>query len=108
VWKDEQAMTKTISPSLWLVLSLIIGIVMGVATLSIQKSTSVPAIYYLERVVIIFIMPGLLTAIAIGGNIHAFALWPAVAVNALLYFVVASLVLRLFCRKKQRQNGRSH
>jgi hypothetical protein len=101
-------MTKMISPGLRLVLSLIIGIVMGVATLSIQKGTSVPAIYYLERVVIIFIMPGLLTAIAIGGNTHAFALWPAVAVNDLLYFVAAWLILRLVWRKKQRQNGRSH
>jgi hypothetical protein len=104
--KAKWPMTKTISPSLGLVLSLIIGIVMGVATLFIQKATSVPAIYYLERVVIIFILPGLLTAMAVGGNIHAFAFWPAVAVNGLLYFVVAWLILRLFCRKKQRQNGR--
>jgi hypothetical protein len=40
-------------------------------------------------------LPGMLTSAILTGNVHAFPMWPAAIVNALLYYLLGSLLWKL-------------
>jgi len=59
-----------------------------------------PLLDALKRFVTVFLVPGLVGAMAIGGNVHAFSFWAAAPINAAIYFAVGWFGYRLFVRSK--------
>ena len=62
-----------------------------------------PLLAHWGWVVIILVMPGLLAAIILSGNVHLFEMWPAALVNFLFYFV---LIYAVFTVRQRRRVAR--
>lgn len=72
-----------------IILALLLGVIMAGLTLSIEGlgfPSEVPMIGDPRPVLVTFLFPGMLGAMAISGNAHAWYLWVAALVNGLIYF----------------------
>jgi len=77
-----------------LVVSLLVAGVSASATLAYGRLavlSETPVIAAIQKAVLILLCPGVIGAIAVGGNVHTFELSVAAAINGLMYFAVAWL-----------------
>lgn len=66
-----------------------IAALFGVLTLLVQRVATIsanPAIGVIQRVTMVLLLPGIFGSIALSGNVHAFSLGLASAINAVIYF----------------------
>jgi hypothetical protein len=81
-----------------------IGVLMGALTAAVETVEGLPAsavVAPLRDAGMALIIPGLLGSAILSGNIHAFTLAFAVAINTILYFAVGWLLYPLGARIKR-------
>lgn len=72
-----------------------LGVAAGALTLSASKLSAISdnhVLGVLQRSLFVLVLPGIVGAEAVSGNIHAWPLWLAAAINLAIYFVVGWLV----------------
>ena len=70
----------------------LVGIVPALLTLSLEKIGALtlnPVMNALPGEGIVFLLPGMLGAMAVSGNAHAFHLWLAAILNFAFYFLIS-------------------
>jgi hypothetical protein len=80
----------------------VLGATMGGLTLMIEHLALVsdnPILGFLQTVLFVLILPGMISAMLFRQNVHAWHQSVAALMNALLYFAIAWLVLRIFARR---------
>ena len=73
----------------------------GTLTAMIQRVAAISPNWLvgaIQRAAIVLLLPGLIGSMAIGGNVHAFSLPAACAINMLVYFGVGFLLEKLLGR----------
>ena len=83
----------------------VLGVVLAFVTFAIQPLSSIsenPVVGAAQGFLTTLIFPGILGAMALGGNVHAWYLWAAAAINALIYFGLGWLVYLLLARFRRR------
>lgn len=85
--------------------AILLGGLLGAMTLALPQLSSIsenPVVGTAQRVVFTLLVPGIIGAGAVSGNVHAWPLWIAAGINVLIYFVTGWLacwvVLRLVRR----------
>jgi hypothetical protein len=77
---------------------------MGCLTLTMEKLSSIsgnPIIESIQKTLLVLLFPGIIGAMAIIGNVHAWYLWAAAGINGFIYFMGAWLACRLIIRSKR-------
>jgi hypothetical protein len=80
------------------------GLLAGL-TFAIEKLARIshnPAIGAAQETLFILILPGIIGAMGIGGNVHAWPLWIAAAINGLIYFGIGWFSYVLVARYRRR------
>jgi hypothetical protein len=89
--------------------ALLFAVIVFTLTLAIEHlgpSSENPIIEAAQIVGMVLIIPGLIGSVAFSGNVHAFPLWLAAVLNALLYFGIGWFAIYLverFVRNRKRQ-----
>ncbi len=97
--------SETGSTSHGTILALVVGGSFAAASLAIEQLSSIsanPIVGFVQNLVMCLIVPGLVGSMAVSGNVHAFHLWIVAAINGLLYFVLAKLIVSLASSLKRR------
>lgn len=86
---------------------LVVGLGMSAALLTmgvreVSRISDQPLIGLLQRVLMLFILPGLIASMGLAGNSHAFSLFVAAVVNGLFYALWGLLVRAVFRKIKNR------
>ena len=84
--------------NLRIILPVFVGCAFGSLTLALQSSSflsAYPTISMGMRSIVVLLMPGLIGSMAFAGNVHAFSLWIAAIINAIFYFLLSAIALRL-------------
>jgi hypothetical protein len=84
-----------------LYLAVAAGALSGGLTLAVEELAVIsenPILGAAQHVLFYLLFPGMLGSMAVSGNVHAFQLWVAAAINGLIYFGVAWLMGRLVAR----------
>lgn len=96
------------------VVSLVAGGTLGSLTLVVSKLSIIsdnPLEGAVQRALIDLLFPGMIGAAAFSGNVHAWSLWTAAGINALIYFILGwiacSLLISLFRRRTTSPANRS-
>jgi hypothetical protein len=79
--------------------------VFACATFSLQWLATIsdnPAIGAVQKLLVVLLFPGMIGAMALSGNVHAWYLWAAAAINAMIYFSLAWLIYGLAARLRRR------
>ena len=70
---------------------VVLGCLLGGLTLALPKLSSIsdnPVVGTVQRFTVALLLPGIFGAGAASGNVHAWPIWVAAGLNAVLYFVV--------------------
>jgi hypothetical protein len=82
--------------------------VFACATFALQWLATIsenPAIGAVQEFLVALLFPGMIGAMALSGNGHAWYLWVAAAINAAIYFSLAWLIYGLAARFRRRAGG---
>lgn len=74
--------------------AIVLGGVLGGLTLAVPKLSSIsenPVVGTAQRALFALLVPGIIGAGAVSGNVHAWPLWIAAGINMLIYFVAGWL-----------------
>ena len=72
----------------------VLGGIFGCLTLAVPKLSSIsenPVVGGVQKGLFSLLVPGIIGAGAVSGNVHAWPLWMAAAINMLIYFVAGWL-----------------
>ena len=81
------------------------GLLAGL-TFAIEKLARIsdnPVIGAAQKILFILIFPGIIGAIGMSGNVHAWHLWVAAAINGLIYFGIGWLSYVLVAKYRRRR-----
>lgn len=90
-------------------IAAIVGFAFALCTFSIPELagiSSVPFIGALQHLMFVLLVPGLICALTVGGNVHAFHLWVAAIGNFILYFCATLAVGAMWRRLRQPRTHR--
>jgi hypothetical protein len=88
-----------------LLIAVLLGCIPAAFTLgyaSIAVPSSIPVLAAIQKAGATLLFPGILGAIAVSGNVHAFHLWVAAIWNFLFYFLLTSAIAALIGTVRRR------
>ena len=96
--EDKQMRTELKASSLnpKALCALALGGLLGSLTLAVPRLSSIsdnPVIGTAQRSLFALLVPGIIGAGAVSGNVHAWQLWIAAGINVLVYFVTGWLLV---------------
>jgi putative effector of murein hydrolase LrgA (UPF0299 family) len=83
-----------------------LGLLLGGLTLTIQRLSAISdnrLIGTAQETLVILLLPGMIGAMVLSGNVHAFILWVAAAINGVIYFGIGWMSSALVSRYKRRR-----
>jgi hypothetical protein len=83
-----------------------LGVLVGGLTLTIQRLSAIPdnrLIGAAQEILVILLLPGMIGAMVLSGNVHAFILWVAAAINGVIYYGVGWIFYALVARYRKRR-----
>jgi hypothetical protein len=75
-----------------------LGVVQAVLTLNLGKLSAIsddPFLGGVQSFLVTLLLPGMFGAMAVGGNVHAWSLWVAAGLNALIYSGLTWIAVRI-------------
>jgi hypothetical protein len=90
-----------------ILIALVAGLVFGALTWDISAISLLsanPAVAWIQELLSYLLMPGIVVAAAVAGNIHAWSLWLAAVGNFVFYFGLTWLAARLLFRRRKAKS----
>lgn len=105
----SKAASATPQKRLRLQIAMAWGVLLGSLTFAVGPLSTIssnPLLGSIQKVLMVFLFPGLIGAMAFGGNVHAFSLLPGAIINALFHFSACWLLVGIAARLKAKAKSR--
>jgi hypothetical protein len=101
-------MTANAAPYRGIYVGAVTGTLAAVLTMDVRHVSMISdqwLVGSIQRVLMIFILPGLIAAAGVAGNSHAFSLIVSAVINGVIYFTVGWLLYFVVARTKRQRKG---